>query len=287
VAVVAVEIQMTDRQEEQMMKRHGILALAAFLMAVAPTVHALRMSELPAEMLTSNPEPAPRALSVKLPLEQPMFHWAFTDREGFLAGTLVLRIIRGDETQSITILADGQFTEGWEAISLPPVAQRNGVYFGFISSTAYATAPGDRLEIELTVVKDIVGIGPLQEGLLPAGVYTARGTYSGLTDDCAPPLPGKNPDELPPDQRKGYDNLRKLYSHRAFLENWENQWPLTITSEVGWLPEAEAERMRQMIRQVEIEERRQAVDAPGLKPESLLLRPNDDKKLEGILDTIR
>ncbi len=39
------------------------------------------------------------------------------------------------------------------------------------------------MELELTVTKDLAGVGGLQTGILPAGKYKSEGTYSGLIDE--------------------------------------------------------------------------------------------------------
>jgi hypothetical protein len=38
------------------------------------------------------------------------------------------------------------------------------------------------LELELRVKQDLSGIGPMQSGVLPAGLFKAPGPYSGLID---------------------------------------------------------------------------------------------------------
>ena len=80
----------------------------------------------------------------------------------------MLRIIHDGAVENIVVFQDGTIAEGWE-----PMAAVSGVneeiYFGFTSSTRYATAPGDSLEIELVVVEPLAGIGVYQRGTLPAG----------------------------------------------------------------------------------------------------------------------
>ena len=207
------------------MKRIGrLLALgtrlwtlvAALIFAAGTSAYALHMAKMPKQLQTTIAEPRMRTLSLKLPLRQPMFHWTFMSRKQFLAGRLVLRITRNGQTAEITICENGQFLEGWEPLSLPrdpktgePCNPKAGeLYFGFQSTTKYATAPDDQLEIELHVVKDLDGIGADQTGILPAGTYKAKGTYSGLIDEYK--VPASLPKELA-------DKMRKMYSSRHSL----------------------------------------------------------------------
>ena len=149
------------------------LALAVtFVPAV--TVFSLHMTDMPQNMLTVVKEPRERAIDLKLPLLQPRFHWTFMSREGFLSGKLVLRIIREEQSNDIVIFENGKLSDGWEA--MPVTGPRKGeIYFGFRSTRKYLTAPGDKLELELTVTKDLDGIGAVQTGILPAGKYQSRG----------------------------------------------------------------------------------------------------------------
>ena len=134
-------------------------------------------------MQTKIQEPRERAISLKLPLQQPRFHWRFMSRKDFLSGKMLLRIIRDGESTEIVIFENGQFSDGWEAMQPPPKLGKKEIYFGFVSTGKYLTAPGDKLELELTVPKDLAGIGALQTGILPAGKYVSKGTYSGLIDE--------------------------------------------------------------------------------------------------------
>lgn len=59
--------------------------------------------KMPAEMQTKVSEPIARRISVKLPLAQPRWHWTFRSRGDFLAGKLVLRIRRANDTQELVI----------------------------------------------------------------------------------------------------------------------------------------------------------------------------------------
>jgi RNA polymerase sigma factor (sigma-70 family) len=186
-------------------------------------------------------EPCARRLSLKLPLLQPKFHWTFMSRADFLAGKLVVRIRRGQQTTEIVVFENGTISQGWEAIAVPPPPEAGEIYFGFISSQPYLTAPGDELEIELHVLKDLLGIGALQTGVLPAGTYKAHGTYSLLTDEY------KVPDALKSLPSETIEKLREMARFRAFLESWEPRWPLQITSEEGWLDPEQREQMIQSL----------------------------------------
>jgi hypothetical protein len=221
-----------------------MLCLAALMFLAAGTSgYALLMKEMPKELQTTNAEPRMRTLSLKLPLRQPEFHWTFMNREELLAGKLVLRITRSDKTNEIVIFESGQMQDGWEAMNLPnPKAGQ--IYFGFKSSKRYATAPNDRLDLELRVKQDLSGIGPLQKGVLPAGSYKARGTYSGLLDEY------KMPDQLKEAPKETREKLRQVYEFVAFLETWQEQWDLRITSEDGWLPPEQRQQYQKMLEQM-------------------------------------
>jgi hypothetical protein len=225
-------------------------ALVAFYVLVVP-VFALRMTEMPKEMQTQIEEPRDRTIDLKLPLLQPIFHWTFMSRDDLLSGRLILRIIRGGRSSDIVIFENGQFTEGWEAMLLPPTVKGGEIYFGFISHVEYSTAPGDKLVLELTVKKDLPGIGPRQSGILPAGKYTSKGTYSGLIDDyntSAMEAELVKEGKMSPDEQKALLNkLRSMCDNKAFLELWEDQWSLKITSETGWLSEEKAKAVNSML----------------------------------------
>jgi hypothetical protein len=227
-----------------------LLTLAALCVLAVP-VFALRMTEMPEEIQTKIKDPRDRAISLKLPLLQPNFHWTFMSRDDFLSGKLLLRIIQEEEISEIIIFENGQFTEGWEAMSLPPAPERGEIYFGFISTVKYMTAPDDKLEIELTVKKDLQGIGAMQAGMLPAGIYKSKGTYSGLIDEydtSAIEARLTEQSRLSADEQETLLNrLCSMYENKAFLESWEDQWPLKITSQTGWLPEEQAKAVTAMV----------------------------------------
>lgn len=214
--------------------RQTTICVFVMAIAIAATVEctqALLMTDMPEELQTKSAEARDRTLCLKLPLRQPDFHWRFLSRQDFLAGKLVLHILRDGESTPITIFDSGKLSAGWQ-----PMTSQNkkagDVYFGFLSTKKYSTAPGDRVKIELVTANDLDGIGAMQTGILPAGTYTAEGTYSGLIDKYVVPTSLQNL----PEETVG--KLRQNYEFRAFLENWEEQWDLHITGEDGWLPPA-------------------------------------------------
>jgi hypothetical protein len=229
-------------------KIHWLAFAVTFLLAVP--VFSLHMTDMPQNMQTKVQEPRERAISLKLPLLQPTFHWTFMSRADFLSGKLILRIVRNSQSNEIVIFENGQFTDGWESMSLPPVPGKGEIYFGFTSTRTYLTAPGDKLELELTVTKDLPGIGARQTGILPAGKYTSKGTYSGLIDEYDTTLLAK---ELAKEGKRSLEEqqallnkLRAMYEYKAFLESWTDQWPLKITGEKGWLPDKKASAYKAM-----------------------------------------
>jgi len=239
------------------MTRRGtkyLLALAAICVPAVP-VFALRMTEMPANIQTQTKEARERTISLKLPLLQPAFHWTFMSREDLLSGKLLLRISRNGQANEIVIFESGKFSDGWEAMPLPPAPERGEIYFGFVSTREYPTAPGDELQLELTVTKDLPGIGALQTGILPAGKYTSTGSYSGLIDEyditfLAGQLAseGKVPSA---EQELLLDKMRAMYEHKAFLESWKEQWPLKITGDTGWLPAEQAAAVKDMLEKLD------------------------------------
>ena len=211
-----------------------LLLLAATLMLGIPVL-ALNMTDMPKNIQTKVQEPRERAISIKLPLQQPRFHWRFMSRKDFLSGKLLLRIIRDGESTEIVIFENGQFSDGWEAMQPPPKLGKEEIYFGFVSTGKYLTAPADKLELELTVTKDLSGIGAIQSGILPSGKYTSKGSYSGLIDDFNTSiLEGKLAEEgkISIDEQETLLNkVRSMYENKSFLESWDDQWPLKITSQ--------------------------------------------------------
>ena len=179
-----------------------------------------------------------------------MFHWTFQSKKDLLAGKLIIRIKRNGKTTEIVIFENGHMTEGWEPMPIPVQPKAGEIYFGFLSSKKYRTAPNDKLEIELYVKQDLDGIGPLETGILPAGTYKAQGVYSGLLDEY------KVTDQLKGLPKETLDNLRKVYEFKAFLENWSSQWSLKITDDQGWLPDEQRQQMKKMIEQMRKENER-------------------------------
>ena len=229
-------------------KIHWLAFAVTFLLAVP--VFSLRMTDMPQNIQTKIQEPRERAISLKLPLLQPTFHWTFMSRADFLSGKLILRIARNSRSSEIVIFENGKFTDGWEAVPLPMAPGKGEIYFGFISTRTYLTAPGDKLELELTVTKDLPGIGSLQTGILPAGKYKSRGTYSGLIDEYDTTLWAKElareGKKTPVEQEALLDKMRQIYNYKACLESWMDQWPLKITGEKGWLPDKQASAYKAM-----------------------------------------
>jgi len=232
------------------MKNPTIIALSILIVMIAGnTTRALDMTTYQGSLQTTNTEPQMRKISLKLPLKQPRFHWTFMSKEDFLAGKLILRIKQGDVTNEIKIFENGELSKGWEAMTCE-IPRAGEIYFGFNSSQKYATEPNDILEIELHVIKDLDGIGAFQTGVLPKGVYKAMGGYSVLMDEY----------KIPPESVKGIskeklDELKKMFDCTAFLENWKQQWNLTITSEEGWLPPDKRKALEKIIEQRKQEEK--------------------------------
>ncbi len=244
-------------------RRHKMLVLAAMLFVPGTAVFGLHVTEMPQNIQTKVQEPRERTISLKLPLLQPAFHWTFMSREDLLSGKLLLRITRGGQANNIVIFENGRFSEGWEAMPLPPAPERGEIYFGFVSTREYPTAPGDELQLELTVTKDLPGIGALQTGILPAGKYTSTGSYSGLIDEYDTTFlagqlasEGKVPSA---EQELLLAKMRAMYEHKAFLEFWKEQWPLKITGDTGWLPAEQAAAVKEMLEKVDS----QAVPSPA------------------------
>ncbi len=208
----------------------------------------LKMTQMPETGQTKNNEPHERGLSLKLPLLQPEYHWTFMSKADFLSGKLVLRIIRGEKNEEIVIFEKGKFSDGWKEMSEQQVEGRGEIYFGFVSTKKYLTAPNDKLELELTVTKDLPGIGAEKSGILPSGIYKSTGTYSGLLDDFESSALGKQlleKEVITEEEQKQIDVLRSAIEYKAFLEDWKEQWSLNITSQKGWLTDEQLFKMDQ------------------------------------------
>lgn len=206
-------------------------------------VLALRPVYIPAELQTRIAAPVARKLYLKLPLAQTDSDWVFTNASDLLAGTMELRIIRNNQVaQSIIIFSQGKFAEGWSAMVPPVPTTPHSIYFGFTSAIPYLTAPGDKYELRLQVVKPVKGIGPHSSGILPTGLYVTSGSASGLVDQFQ-----LNQAELyrmimannlsAEDKQILINDLFAIYNYTAFLNAWNNQWQLSITTDSGWLDE--------------------------------------------------
>lgn len=222
------------------------LPLAVTFVLAVPVL-SLQMTDTPQNMLTKVKEPRERAIELKLPLLQPRFHWTFMSRADFLSGKLVLRIAREGQSNDIAIFENGKFSDGWDA--MPITGPRKGeIYFGFRSTRKYLTAPDDKLELELTVTKDLPGIGSIQTGILPAGKYKSVGTYSALIDEYDTSAfaeeMAKEGKKSPAEQEELLNKLRAMCEHKAFLESWKDQWSLKITGEKGWLSDEKATALK-------------------------------------------
>jgi len=185
-------------------------------------------------------EPRPRFLGVQLPLLHPLLQWTFHSRADFIAGKLLFRVTRANQVDEFVIFEDGILSEGWEPMPCPQ-PRAGEIYFGFQSLYKVVTASGDLLEIELHVVKDLDGIGSLQTGILPTGLYQAQGTYGLLTDE------GKVPEVFQSMPKEVVDKMREAMSFIATTGNWQTYWPLEITSEQGWLEGMRREQMKRLM----------------------------------------
>lgn len=213
------------------------------LFTVACPVYALKTIYIPAQLQTQKATPIARKLHIKLPLQQTDTDWVFTNLHDLLAGTLELRIIRNKKiVEDIFIFHQGKLAEEWKAMVPPVPTQPSALYFGFVSTKAYLTAPGDRLELRLHVVRPVKGIGPYNSGILTKGLYVSSGSYSGLIDrfdisqsNLYKMLSQNNLGE--DDRRLLMQQLFQIYNKTAFLNAWSNQWELAITTDSGWLDE--------------------------------------------------
>ena len=242
------------------------LSVLAIVFVIEIPALALKMTKMPETMETKVQQPRERAISLKLPLQQPRFHWGFMSRKDFLSGRLLLRIIRDVESTEIVIFENGQFSDGWEAMQPPPKLGKEEIYFGFSSTGRYLTAPGDKLELELTVTKDLEGMGARQTGILPAGKYKSRGTYSWLVDEFDTSALGeelaKECKMSSPEVEGLLNKLRAMSEHKAFLESWKDQWPLKITGQKGWLTDEQVSAIKAMRKKLKIKLNMQADPTP-------------------------
>jgi len=219
-------------------------------------------TEMPDNYMTESMEPIERRISFKLPLLQPEFHWRFKSRSDFLAGKLVISIIRDGETEDITIFENGNISDGWEAIGDTVMTDLPGdIYFGFVSTKKYLTAPQDKLKIELEVISDLDGIGAMDTGILKSGNYTSTGVYFLITDkyDTSILTKGMSRKQMK-ESKELIDNLKKMYSYLVVMENWEEKWTLDITGDKGWLTDEQRKQMATSINFKGIEVGQQALD---------------------------
>jgi RNA polymerase sigma factor (sigma-70 family) len=190
-------------------------------------------------------EPTLRTLALKLPLEQPALQWTFMSEADTLAGKLTLRITREEKTVDIIVFENGHFAEGWQAMRLPLYPKAGEIRYRFTSSQQYFTSPDDTLELQWQVPTDLDGIGRFQTGILPAGVYKTRGTYTVISDEY------QVPDAFKAFPQDTVARLKAENSYTAFMEKWQTQWPLQITSDEGWLDpraRARAERIQKLLK---------------------------------------
>ncbi len=160
---------------------------------------------------------AKRTVYFKLPIAGARFHWMFDDRDAFLAGALTLRIINEERDDTLVVFRDGILRDGWTMVG---DARSDGAfYFGLETSHRYATAPDDSLIITLTVREDLLGRGPYHEGVLRAGTWTRTGTYSALYGGRWNPMDYAVLRDRPP---------------VAYLQCWDDVWPIEITAASGW-----------------------------------------------------
>ena len=192
----------------------------------------------------SSPEPGARFLRVQLPLAHPLLQWTFYSRADFLAGKLLVRVTNTNQVDEYVIFEHGVLSQGWEPLPGPP-GKAGEIFFGFQSLQKVPTASDDFLEIELNVVKDLDGIGSLQTGILPAGLYRSQGTYAALTDE------GQVPEAFQSLSKEIVDKIREGMSSMATTGNWETYWPLDMTGEQGWLEGAQREQMQQLMERME------------------------------------
>ncbi|MCJ7630069.1 MAG: hypothetical protein MUO50_16975 [Longimicrobiales bacterium] len=155
-----------------------------------------------------------RELYMKLPLQQPRFHWYFLDEAALLSGSLEIAIhgASGRDT-TLTVFSDGQMTPGWSPMS----RDKRGIYFGFVGGGKNWTEPGDSLVVTLVVTKDLEGIGAYRKGILPKGRYRAVASYSRLTG---------HPD---------FGLLRRNGEPTASVSCWRSRWQLDVIEERGWI----------------------------------------------------
>jgi len=151
---------------------------------------------------------------MKLPLEQPQFHWYFVDETALLSGSLEIEIHgAGGRDTVLTVFRDGRMAPGWEPIT----RDSRGIYFGFTGGGQVWTEPEDSLVIRLRVSEDLDGVGAHRTGVLRKGEYEAVASYSHLTG------------------HPGVFRLRASDEPTAFIGCWRTKWKLDVTREHGWM----------------------------------------------------
>ena len=241
--------------------RFSAKILLICVLGLPNAAHGLQVRRPPPQ--TKVAEPVARRIHLKLPLQHVRFHWRFMSREDLLSGNLVLRVRRGDLTNEIVIFENGAFAPGWEAMEAGGPGE---IYFGFRSTTTFLTAPGDELEVQLLVLKDLAGIGVLQTGVLAAGTYRAKGTYFALLDDfdssqqmseaqlidslAQEGVTGDEAEMIARTMQGVYLAMRMNAGAFRFIAGtgcWETLWPLKITSNEGWLPPEQVALQERML----------------------------------------
>ena len=154
-----------------------------------------------------------RGIYMKLPLQQPRFHWYFSDEPALLSGSLEIAIhgASGRDT-TLTVFSDGQMAQGWSPIS----RDHRGIYFGFVGGEKIWTDPSDSVVVTLVVTEDLEGIGAYQRGILPEGRYRAVASYDLLTG---------HPD---------FGLVRRDGEPMASVGCWRSKWQLDVIEERGW-----------------------------------------------------
>lgn len=155
-----------------------------------------------------------RELYMKLPLQQPRFHWYFSDEPALLSGSLEIAIhgASGRDT-TLKVFSDGQMAPGWSQIS----RDNRGIYFGFVGGGKIWTEPGDSVVVTLVVMEDLEGLGAYRGGVLPEGQYRAVASYNRLTG---------HPD---------FGLLGRDREPTAFVGCWRSKWQLDVIEERGWI----------------------------------------------------
>lgn len=157
-----------------------------------------------------------RHIYMKLPLLQPRFHWVFTEKKKFLAGSLTLTIESGIDKREVPIFGKGVISRNWEILKCGSQDDpENSMYFCFVSKKPYKVSGTNKVFLSLKVKDDIKGIGADLKGILKAGDYKSEGQF--LLYHLAE-----------------HTGKKDIY---AFLNNsdWNILWKLEKTSDKGWM----------------------------------------------------